>query len=111
MADFVRVPSIAVDVGEGLRLRSNEPSNGKVAIMQGDEYLFHLVRHGLRCKACPFHSLGFFSVKNMAKQYPVHSPWPYGFGMVRGKGSGRSLADVQLPAAEINRGWFHGFRV
>lgn len=48
MADFVRVPHIPVDVGEGLRLLANKPSHGVVAIVQGDEYFFHLVGHSLR---------------------------------------------------------------
>jgi hypothetical protein len=29
--------------------------------------------------------------------------------VVGGEASGTSLADVQLPAAEIGGGWFHGF--
>jgi len=45
MADFVRVPYISMDVGEGLRLLANKPSHGVVAIVQGDEYLLHLVGH------------------------------------------------------------------
>jgi len=48
MADFVRIPHIPVDVGERLRLRSNKPSHGVIAIMQGDEYLLHLVGHCFR---------------------------------------------------------------
>ena len=44
----------------------------------------------------------------MAKQYPVHTPWADGFGVVGGEASGTSLADVDLPAAEIGGGWFHG---
>jgi hypothetical protein len=31
--------------------------------------------------------------------------------VVGGEASGTSLADVQLPAAEIGGGWFHGFGV
>ena len=48
MADFVRVPYIPVDVGKGLRLRTNKPSHGIVAIVQGNEYFFHLVGHRFR---------------------------------------------------------------
>ena len=48
MADFVRVPYIPVDVGECLRLRAYKPSNGVIAIVQGDEDLLHFVGHGFR---------------------------------------------------------------
>jgi len=48
MADFVRIPHIPVDVGEGLRLRSYQPSHGVVAIVQSDEDLLHLVGHCFR---------------------------------------------------------------
>ena len=109
MADFMHPPHIAVDVGEGLRLRAYEPSHGVVAIVQSDEDLLHFVRHRFRGKACPFHSLGFFGVKDMAKQYPIYPKGGNGFGMVRGKAGRTSLADVDLPAAEIGGGWFHGF--
>ena len=49
MADLMRVPHIPVDVGEGLRLRANKPCHGVIAIVQGDEYFFHLVGHRFRC--------------------------------------------------------------
>jgi hypothetical protein len=48
MADFVRVPHIPVNVGERLRLRSNQPSHGVIAIVQSDEYLLHLGGHRFR---------------------------------------------------------------
>jgi len=47
----------------------------------------------------------------MAEQYPIHPPRGNGFGVVRGEASGTSLADVDLPAAEIGGGWFHRFWV
>ena len=109
MADLMRVPHIPVDVGEGLRLRANKPCHGVIAIVQGDEYFFHLVGHRFRCYACPFHGLGFFGVEDMAKQYPIYPKGGNGFSVVGGEASGTSLADVQLPAAEIGGGWFHGF--
>jgi len=111
MADFVRVPHIPVNVGERLRLRSNQPSHGVIAIVQSDKHLLHEVGHGLRGYACPFHSLGFFGVKDMAKQYPIYPKGGNGFSVVGGEASGTSLADVQLPAAEIGGGWFHGVGV
>ena len=109
MADFMHPPHISVDVGECWCRVIPEPSNGVVAIVQGDEYFLHKVGHGLRGYACPFHSLGFFGVKDMAKQYPIYPKGGNGFGMVGGEASGTSLADVELPAAEIGWGWFHGF--
>jgi len=48
MADFMHPPHIAVDVGEGLRLRAYEPSHGVIAIVQSDEYLLHLGGHRFR---------------------------------------------------------------
>jgi hypothetical protein len=107
MADFVRVPYIPVDVGEGLRLRANKPSHGVVAIEQGDEYLLHKVGHGVRGKSCPRHGLGFFGVEDMAQQYPIYPKGGNGFGVVGGEAGRTSLADVDLPAAEIGGGWFH----
>ena len=44
----------------------------------------------------------------MAKQYPVHTPWADSFGMVGAGAVDALLADVDLPAAEIGGGWFHG---
>ena len=43
----------------------------------------------------------------MAKQYPIYPKGGNGFSVVGGEASGTSLADVQLPAAEIGGGWFH----
>ena len=44
----------------------------------------------------------------MTEQYPIHPPRGNGFGMVGGEAGGTRLADVDLPAAEIGGGWFHG---
>ena len=44
----------------------------------------------------------------MTEQYPVNSPRFDGFGMVRAWAVEALLADVDLPAAEIGGGWFHG---
>ena len=79
--------------------------------MQGNEDLLHFLGHGFRGQACPFHGLGFFGVEDMAKQYPIYPEGGNGFGVVRGEAGGTSLADVNLPAAEIDGGWFHGFRI
>ena len=108
MSNFMHPPYIAVDVGECWCRVISKPCHGVVAIVQGDEYLLHKVGHSLLGQACPFHGLCFFGVEDMAKQYPVHTPWADSFGMVRGKAGRTSLADVDLPASEIGWGWFHG---
>ena len=107
MADFMHPPYIAVDVGECWCRVIPKPCHGVVAIEQGDEYLLHLGGHRFRGYACPFHGLGFFGVEDMAKQYPIYPKGGNGFSVVGGEASGTSLADVQLPAAEIGGGWFH----
>ena len=101
-------PYIAVDVGECWCRVIPKPCHGVVAIEQGDKHLLHEVGHGLRGYACPFHSLGFFGVKDMAKQYPIYPKGGNGFGVVGGEAGGTSLSNVNLPAAEIGGGWFHG---
>jgi hypothetical protein len=50
-------------------------------------------------------------LKNATEQGPVHGPRLDGFCMVGGEAGGTRLADVDLPAAEIGGGWFHGFSV
>ena len=52
----------------------------------------------------------FLGLEDMAKQYPIYPEGGNGFGVVRGEAGGTGLADVDLPAAEIGGGWFHGFR-
>ncbi len=104
-------PYIAVDVGECWCRVIPKPCHGVVAIEQGDEYLLHKVGHGVRGKACPFHGLGVFRLKDATEQCPVDGPRLDGFGMVGALAVHTLLADVELPAAEIGWGWFHGFRV
>jgi len=106
----MRPPRFAVDVGER-DLAFREPSNCVVAVLEGEEYLFHWNRHRVFGKSCPSHRSGFFSVEDMAEQYPIHPPRGNGFSMVGGEAGGTRLADVDLPAAEIGGGWFHGFGV
>ena len=102
-------PYIAVDVGECWCRVIPKPCHGVVAIEQGDKHLLHEVGHGLRGYACPFHSLGFFGVKDMAKQYPIYPKGGNGFGVVGGEAGGTSLSNVNLPASEIGWCGFHGF--
>ena len=49
-------------------------------------------------------------MKDMAEQYPIYFPRGNGFGKVGALAVEAFLADVNLPAAEIGGGWFHGFR-
>ena len=49
----------------------------------------------------------FLGLKDATEQGPVDGPRLDSFGVVGGEASGTSLADVQLPAAEIGGGWFH----
>lgn len=104
----MRPPRFAVNVGEG-DLPFREPSNCVVTVFKGKKYLFHRNRHRVFGKSCPRHGLGFFSVEDMAEQHPIHLPRGNGFGMVRALTVEAFLADVDLPAAEIGGGWFHGF--
>ena len=47
-------------------------------------------------------------MEDSSEQGPVDGPSLDGFGMVGGEAGGTRLADVNLPAAEIGGGWFHG---
>ena len=102
----MRPPRFAVNIRER-DLAFREPSNCVVAVFKGKEYLFHRNRHRVFGKSCPSHGLGFFSVEDMAEQYPIYPPRGNGFCMVGGEAGGTRLADVDLPAAEIGGGWFH----
>ena len=50
-------------------------------------------------------------MKDSSEQGPVHGPRLDGFGSVGAVAVHALLADVDLPAAEIGGGWFHGLRV
>ena len=55
--------------------------------------------------------LGVFGLKDSSEQGPVHGPSLDGFGAVGAGAVHALLADVDLPAAEIGGGWFHGLGV
>ena len=55
--------------------------------------------------------LGVFGLEDATEQGPVHSPRRNGFGAVGAVAVHALLADVDLPAAEIGGGWFHGLGV
>ena len=48
-------------------------------------------------------------MEDSTEQGPVHGPRLDGFGAVGAVAVHALLADVDLPAAEIGGGWFHGF--
>ena len=48
-------------------------------------------------------------MEDSTEQGPVHGPRLDGFGAVGTAARHALLADVDLPAAEIGGGWFHGF--
>jgi hypothetical protein len=50
-------------------------------------------------------------LKDSSEQGPVHGPSLDGFGAVGLTARHALLADVDLPAAEIGGGWFHGLGV
>ena len=52
-----------------------------------------------------------FGLKDATEQGPVHGPRLDGFGAVGLAARHALLADVNLPAAEIGGGWFHGLGV
>ena len=55
--------------------------------------------------------LGVFGLKDSSEQGPVDGPRLDGFGAVGAAAVHALLADVDLPAAEIGGGWFHGLGV
>ena len=54
---------------------------------------------------------GVFGLEDSSEQGPVHSPRRNSFGAVGAVAVYALLADVNLPAAEIGGGWFHGLGV
>jgi hypothetical protein len=54
---------------------------------------------------------GVFGLKDATEQGPVHGPRLDGFAFVGAVAVDALLADVQLPASEIDRCGFHGVGV
>lgn len=102
----MRPPRFAVNVSEG-DLPFGQPSNCVVAILKGEEHLFHRNRHRVFGKSCPRHGLGFFGLKNKTEQSPVDSPMADGFAFVGAVAVDALLADMNLPASEIGGCGFH----
>jgi len=76
----------------------------------GNQHLYPVFGH-LVLGSYPGHGLGVFGLKDATEQGPVHSPRRNGFGAVGAAAVHALLADVNLPAAEIGGGWFHGLGV
>lgn len=106
MAHFGQEPSLMLVVPSSIP----KPCVGLIHV--GREYQDEFTRFRQTIGAFnPFHGLGFLGLKDTAQQGPVDGPRLDGFGMV-GLGAVHTLlADVDLPAAEIGRGWFHGLGV
>ena len=62
----------------------------------------------LLCIVSLVRGLGVFGLEDATEQGPVHGPRLDGFGAVGAVAVHALLADVDLPAAEIGGGWFHG---
>ena len=54
---------------------------------------------------------GVFGLEDSTEQGPVDGPRLDGFGFVGAVAVDASLADMELPASEIDRCGFHGFGV
>ena len=75
-----------------------------ISYQHGFAILGHLV-----LGSYPWHGLGVFGLKDATEQGPVHGPRLNSFGAVGAVAVHALLADVNLPAAKIGGGWFHGF--
>ena len=85
------------------------PSDDLQSFNIGNQHGFALLGH-LVLGSYPGHGSGVFGLKDATEQGPVDSPRRNGFGMVGAGARHALLADVDLPAAKIGGGWFHGFR-
>ena len=77
-----------------------------ISYQHGFAILGHLV-----LGSYPWHGLGVFGLKDATEQGPVHGPRLNSFGAVGAVAVHALLADVNLPAAKIGGGWFHGLGV
>ena len=98
---MLRVPHI---------VRWSVPSNDLQSFHIGNQHGFAILGH-LVLGSYPGHGLGVFGLKDATEQGPVHGPRLDGFGAVGAVAVHALLADVNLPAAEIGGGWFHGLGV
>ncbi len=85
------------------------PSDNLQSFNVGNQHGFALLGH-LVLGSYPGHGLGVFGLEDATEQGPVDGPRLDGFGAVGAGTVHALLADVDLPAAKIGGGWFHGFR-
>ena len=76
-----------------VKIRTGSPSSGIRS-----EHLIHSMS-------------GVFGLEDTTEQGPVDGPSLDGFGFVGSVAVDASLADMQLPASEVDRCGFHGFGV
>ena len=86
-----------------------KPSDDLQSFVVSNQHRFAFFGH-LVLGSYPGHDLGVFGLKDTTEQGPVNGPRLDGFGTVGAGARHALLADVNLPAAEIGGGWFHGFR-
>ena len=106
--DFMGEPRMILGVPHIVAYRI--PSNDLQPFYIGNQHGFAILGH-LVLGSYPGHGLGVFGLKDATEQGPVHSPRRNGFGAVGLAARHALLADVDLPAAEIGGGWFHGLGV
>ena len=108
VVDFAGEPGVVLGVPH-INGR-NIPSNDLQSFVVSNQHRFAILGH-LVLGSYPGHGLGVFGLKDATEQGPVHGPRLDGFGAVGAVAVHALLADVNLPAAEIGGGWFHGLGV
>jgi len=108
VVDFTGKPRVIL--GVPLIVSNIIPSNDLISFVVSNQHGLAIFGH-LVLGSYPGHDLGVFGLKDSTEQGPVHGPSLDGFGAVGTAARHALLADVDLPAAEIGGGWFHGFRV
>ena len=106
--DFMGEPRVILGVPHIVAYRI--PSNDLISFVVSNQHGFAILGH-LVLGSYPGHDLGVFGLKDSSEQGPVDGPRLDGFGAVGAVTVHALLADVNLPAAEIGGGWFHGFMV
>jgi len=108
VVDFVGEPGVVLGVPH--IVFGNIASNDLHSFLVGNQYLYPVLGH-LVLGSYPGHRSCVFGLEDSTEQGPVHSPRRNGFGTVGLAAIHALLADVDLPAAEIGGGWFHGLGV
>ena len=108
ISDFVGEPGVVFGVPHFKQ--RNIPSNDLHSFLVSNHHGLAVFGHSV-LGSYPGHGLGVFGLEDSSEQGPVHSPRRNGFGAVGAVARHALLADVDLPAAEIGGGWFHGLGV